>query len=447
MITRHFLTIPASAAGPERKVHYRRCGKGPVLLLVHQSPRSSKEYEPLMRKWGAHFTCVAPDSPGFGQSDPLGGEPDIDAFAAATLEFVAMVGVKRCHAYGFHSGGIILAHAMKQQPSRFTALAIGGYPVWTAAEMELFGERYTVPFNPSAFGEHLTWLWHRVMEQSWFFPWFDVRDETRMSVAHADLARVQAIVMEMLDAGDAYRSGYRAALMAAPWIAPEHLATGPVLISAYEGDPLQGHIDRLPALPCGWRTCKTKCPAAHHADCLAFLLSHAGEACPNLAEDENEGFIAGGGGLVHWRGQIGARRLLLHAPGAELSDPGPDGIAIDVPGHGLSDVAEDLAISIKEAAAKLGTQETIRPEVPKGDPALLNPDLAPQHFGEHLQRAWGISRAEAFFRPWYNASAAAAIPVVQSEITPEAIALRTRARLRAGNTARQWHEALVKAKA
>lgn len=444
MITRHFLTIPASAGAPERRVHYRKCGSGPALLLVHQSPRSAKEYEALMRQWGAHFTCIAPDSPGFGQSSPLHGEPDIDAFAAATLQFLDCLGIKHCHAYGFHSGGIILAHAMKQQPRRFTALAIGGYPVWTEAEMALFGERYTVPFRPSAYGEHLTWLWNRVLEQSWFFPWFDVRDETRMSVAHADLARVQAIVMEMLDAGDAYRAGYRAALSAPPWVAPEAMQTGPVLISAYDGDPLQAHIDRLPALPSGWRTARVPGPAAHLATCLAFLRSHPAADCPALAEDHTEGFMALGAGLIHWRGTMGARRLVLHAPGAELADPGPEAVAIDVPGHGLSDGVERLADALDAIRAELGADRPVLPQPPAGDPDLLYPDLAPQRFGEHLLRAWGLSRAEALFAPWYEANAAHAIPVIPSAITPEAIALRTRARLRAGNAARQWHDALVK---
>ena len=61
-ITRHILTIP----GTGRKVHYRRCGEGPALLMVHQSPRSSAEYSALMQAWGQHFTCIAPDTPGFG---------------------------------------------------------------------------------------------------------------------------------------------------------------------------------------------------------------------------------------------------------------------------------------------------------------------------------------------------------------------------------------------
>lgn len=444
MITRHVLTIPAGDDGPERRVHYRRCGAGPVLLLVHQSPRSSKEYEPLMRAWGAHFTCIAPDSPGFGQSDPLPGAPDIDRFAAATLRFLDALGVKHCHAYGFHSGSIILAHAMKQQPRRFSALAIGGYPLWTEAEMALLGERYTLPLVPSAYGEHLAWLWNRVLEQAWFFPWFDVREEARMRNPHADSEAVHAIVMELLDAGNAYRAGYRAALSALPWVPAPNDAMPPVFIGAYAGDPLQDHIDRLPALPAHWRTGKAPSPTAHQADCLAFLRAHRGAEVPAaLAEDAGEGFIAVDEGLIHWKGTPGSARLVLHAPAGELADPGPDAVALDVPGHGLSDPATDLPEVLREGAMALGVDGILIPPVPAGDPALLYPDLAPRRFGEHLQRAWGISRAEALFAPWYAASAAHAIPIDPAAITPEAIAVRTRARLRAGSAARQWHETLV----
>ena len=63
-IARHYLTLGSGATA--RRVHYRRAGTGPLLLMVHQSPRSSGEYEELMGDWGAHFTCIAPDTPGFG---------------------------------------------------------------------------------------------------------------------------------------------------------------------------------------------------------------------------------------------------------------------------------------------------------------------------------------------------------------------------------------------
>ncbi len=439
-ITRHMVTIPATG----RRMHYRRCGSGPALLMVHQSPRSSAEYAPLMRAWGEHFTCIAPDTPGFGQSDPLPGEPDIDAFADALLETMDALGLDACPAYGFHSGGIILVTALKRAPKRFACLAIGGYAIWTTEEMRIFGESYLPAFHPSAYGEHLTWLWNRMLEQSWFFPWFDTRDAARLSVAHADLPRVQQAVMEMLDAGDAYRAGYGAVLRAPRDIPPPDAKTPPVLISAYAGDPLQAHIDRLGAMPANWQALKVATPAAHQAASLAFLREHGGDAPPPpLAEDAGEGWIEANGALIHWRGSRGAARLLLHAPGAELAEPEPDEVAIDVPGHGLSDDCADMLAAIHAAREALGARAIVWPTLPQGDPDLLYPDLAPDRFGGHLLKAWSAARAEAIFAPWYEASAAAAIPLAPGALAPEAIALRARARLRAGSAARAWHDILA----
>ena len=344
-ITRHYLTVhgPGGAAnGPARRVHYRKCGSGPPLLMVHQSPRSSAEYEALMSEWGAHFTCIAPDTPGFGQSDPLHQPaPDIADYADALGAFVETLGIAPCAAYGFHSGGIILVTALKRQPQLFTGLAIGGYAVWTQAEMELFGDAYLPPFHPTAYGEHLTWLWNRILEQSWFFPWFDVRDESRLSVAHADPDRVQAVVMEMLDAREHYRAGYGAVLRAprdipAADAPPPAGAWPPCLITAYDGDPLQEHIDRLGAMPDGWTARKVATPAEHQAQSLAFLRAHAGDAVCSLPEDADAGWLTMGDGLIHWRGAKDATTLVLHAPGAELAPTAADEVAIDVPGHGLS---------------------------------------------------------------------------------------------------------------
>lgn len=439
-ITRHMLTIPATG----RRVHYRRCGKGPPLLMVHQSPRSSGEYEPLMQAWGAHFTCIAPDTPGFGQSDPLPGAPDIGDFAAALREFMDAAGLKSCPAYGFHSGGIILVAALKQEPSRFTALAIGGYAIWNAEEMRRFGEAYLPPFQPSAYGEHLVWLWHRMLEQSWFFPWFDCRDEARLPQPHADPVRVHLAVMEMLDAGDAYRAGYGAVLRAPRDIPPPGASTAPVLISAYAGDPLQAHIDRLGPMPATWQAQKLATPAEHHAASLAFLRQHAGTLPPPaLVEDPQEGWIAVDDALIHWRGARGAGELVLHPPAGELAEPGPGQVAIDVPGHGLSDNCAAPGEAIAAAQEALGAGAIRWPALPVGDPDLLYPDLSPDRFGSHLLRAWAAARAEAIFAPWYVAGADHARPIADGALDPEAIARRARARLRAGAAARAWHDHLA----
>lgn len=438
MITRHALTIPATG----RKVHYRRCGSGPVLLMIHQSPRSSAEYARLMEEWGAHFTCVAPDTPGFGQSDPLAGEPEIGDFAAALDEFLSALGVERCAAYGFHSGGIILVATAKRHPRRFSALAVGGYAIWTAEEMRVFGESYLPPFRPSAYGEHLTWLWNRMLEQSWFFPWFDVRDAARLSVAHAEVDRVHAAVMEMLDAGDAYRAGYGAVLRAPRGIPARGSDTPPVLITAYRGDPLEPHIARLGELPSNWRADSVATPAEHEAESLAFLRDHAGEGTAELAADRDEGWLPTGDGLIHWVGARGAERLVLHPPAGELTAPGANEIAIDVPGHGLSSDHPDVGEAVEAAREALGAKQIAWPEAPAGEPDRLYPDLTPDRFGAHLLRAWGAARAEALFRPWYAAGQDHAIAVDPAALATGAIARRARARLRADRATRRYHDFL-----
>lgn len=422
-ITRHFIDVG------QRRVHYRCCGRGPALLMVHQSPRSSAEYEPLMRVWGERFTCIAPDSPGFGQSDPL-SDPNatIDDFANALTDFLDALGLDRVGGYGFHSGGIILVAALRRWPERFTALAIGGYAVWTPAEMAVFGEHYLPPFVPTAYGEHLTWLWNRILEQSWFFPWFDVSDGARMTVAHDDPARIHATVMDMLAAGDAYRAGYGAVLRASRDIPPSDAVTPPVLITAYDGDPLQAHLDRLGTLPANWRAERVATPAAHQAVSRDFLLQHPAPSPGKLPEAPDEGFVRvatdGFDGLIHWRGDD-----------------------VDPPGHGLSN---DWPGPAPEAwppwqrvfdafAAVTGRQVTL-PPMATGDPDRLYPDLTPDRFGTHLTRAWSIARAATLFDPWYEVGPATALPVDAASIAPDALARATLARLRAP-AARALHKA------
>ncbi len=446
MITRHFIDV-MNADGSRRRVHYRRCGRGQPLLMVHQSPRSSAEYAALMAQWGQYFTCIAPDTPGFGQSDPLPGTPDIGDFADGLVALMDALGLERCPAYGFHSGGIILVTALKRHPQRFTGLAVGGYAIWTRQEMAIFGESYLPPFKPTAYGEHLTWLWNRMLEQSWFFPWFDVRPEARLPGAHADVARVDQAVREMLEAGDAYRAGYGAVLRAPRDIPPADAAVPPVLISAYAGDPLQAHIDRLGPLPAGWRANKVDTPADHQRVSLDWLLALPPVPEVPLREADDQGFASISSeyftGLVHWRGRAGDRAT-IPAPGRAISLLA--GAGIDPPGHGLSDdwagpatrAAFDAVFA--DVARQRGFAGLAFEAAAPGDPALLYPDLTPDRFGSHLARAWAAVRAGQFFRPWHSASAATAIPFDAAAITPERLAAAHLALMQA-RSARAFHTA------
>lgn len=452
-ITRHYLTVGSGANA--RRVHYRRAGTGPLLLMVHQSPRSSCEYEELMQQWGAKFTCIAPDTPGFGQSEPLSNPaPDINDYADALIAFLDALGAERIPAYGFHSGAIILITALKRHPARFTGIAAGGYAVWTAAESAAFGANYTPPFVPKPYGEHLVWGWNRILEQGWFFPWYDARPESRMGRPHADPAKVHEIILEILDAGDSFRLGYAAVLQAPRDIPPPETEIAPVLIIAYDGDPLQQHIDRLGALPKGWEARKVRSPAVQQAASLAFLETLP----PNLGEpnaDTHQGFLgihtAAFNGLIHWRRAAGRPEAVLqvHGPGQALDCMTLSGTAIDLPGHGLSsgwpgtpptDWAAWQAV-IDACAAALELAHVALPSALVGEPELLFPDLTPDRFGSYLTRGWAMVRAGHMFEPWYRADAEAVLLFDPAMLAPHRLAIQHRALIRS-TAARELAHAL-----
>ena len=248
VLQRHFITL-RGRYGP-RQVHYRRGGKGPVVLLLHQSPQSSREMEPLIAAWGQTFTLIAPDSPGYGYSQPLqrAGRPvaaaTIDDFAAATVEFADALGIGRFGIYGFHTGasiGVALAQAF---PARVTAVAANGLVVLTEDERAAILRDYLPPLVPRWDGGHLAWLWARMREQTIFFPWHDRRAATRMNFPVPAADRLQQGVDEFLAAGDQYHVAYAAAFADRAELRLPALHV-PLLVTAAARDPLAGHLARI----------------------------------------------------------------------------------------------------------------------------------------------------------------------------------------------------------
>lgn len=447
-ITRHYLTV----AG--RRVHYRKCGNGPPVLLIHQSPRSSAEYADVMREWGARFTCIAPDSPGFGQSDPLPlANPGTDDFADAILAFAEAAGFRGIAAYGFHSGGIFLMNALRRHPQRFTALAVGGYPCFRADEMGDVGEDYLPPFVPGAYGEHLVWAWNRMLEQSWYFPWFKPEQARRLPNPHANPAALHSMVMDLLTSGDAYRHGYRAALSAGYDVPAADIPCPPAFLSSYTGDPMTAHMVRFPPLPAGWSTAEQPTPAEHYAASADFLAQHPAPAF-TPAEDADRGFLAitagGFDGLIHWRGRGAV--LDLHGPGRSLDLLPADTLAIDLPGHGLSDpwpgaAPQDFAAwqaVIDAAAAALGAAHVRHEPLLAGEPELLFPDFTPDRYGNHLVNAWALLRAGHAFSPRHTISRETMAVLADGVMAPERLVPEHLALIRA-TAARAMHLARLAA--
>lgn len=451
IITRHFIDVKNPDGSP-RRVHYRRAGQGRPLLLIHQSPRSSAEYEPLLEKWAPHFTCIAPDTPGFGESAPLPhAAPTVNDYADAVFAFMDAIGLPQAAAYGFHSGAIILITAAKQAPERFSAIAAGGYAMWTDEERRAFAQSYTPPYVLTPYGEHLTWTWHRIREQSWFFPWYAATDANRLPNPHDDADKNHAMVMDVLAAGPSYALGYAAVLQALRDLPSPGQPTPPVLITGYNGDPLQAHIDRIKSLPPGWAAEKHLTPADTEAASLAWLQRHANQGMPLPRAPDDEGYTLN---QLHWLGDRAAGHLHLHAPGsaAEFAHA-PGQLSLDLPGHGLSvpstaDPAEVVSLiaaaldSLITApltritgdgassllAAKLAESLGLTPEPIHPAPYARIPNLTPDSYGSHLTRAWAYARAEAAFTGRPSPEMVRAIP--ESALTPQRLHRRALALLR-----------------
>ena len=439
-------------------MHYRRAGNGPALLLLHQSPQSSREFEELMQAWGDSFTVLAPDSPGYGKSDPLGVEQaSLEEFATAIAEFTAAIGLQRFGIYGYHTGSGIAVALAHQYPERVSAIACNGLVMLTQPELDNILAHYLPRFEPSWDGAHLAWLWARLREQTIFFPWHDRRLATRMNFPMREPAALQQQLLEFLRAGDAYRVGYRAAFayQAGPVLTQMSV---PSLITAASRDPLSEHLQRIDSPADCVKIEVSEDHAGALESCFAHLLGYPGAPAAQAVATQmppaklwSDTLATSNGRLRVLRSGEHVKTVVVHAAGGSAETVAPlllacqDALAVDLPGHGeapapagdcdlhaCADQLQAVLAALPEEPVWLvgdGSGAAVALEVARRDPARLRgliikdaplpdpelraailseglPDLQPDWHGGHLSRAWHMLRDARLFHPWFNRSPA-----------------------------------------
>src|SRR6516164_477993 len=108
-------------------VAYREAGplSGPVLLLLHGFPTSSHMFRDLMPKLADRYRVVAPDLPGFGQSDLPSRERFKYTFsnlAKVMTRFTEVLKLNRFAAYIFDYGSPTGLRMAVEHPERVTAI-------------------------------------------------------------------------------------------------------------------------------------------------------------------------------------------------------------------------------------------------------------------------------------------------------------------------------------
>jgi pimeloyl-ACP methyl ester carboxylesterase len=173
------------------QVHVRHVGPSdlgdrPPLVCLHMSPASGLVYERFAEVAGADRTVVAPDTPGFGASDPLPPYPAIGDYADVVAEVVTAMGLPTpVDLLGYHTGSFTAVELATRRPDLVRRVVAVSMPVFTAAELAGFRALYSREPIFTEDGERLLERWR------WFTEFFGVgRDNTVEQAARIFLARL-----------------------------------------------------------------------------------------------------------------------------------------------------------------------------------------------------------------------------------------------------------------
>lgn len=128
----------------------------PVILL-HQSPSTGRAWEDVVAELGQDRIAIAPDTPGFGDSDPPPFPPTIADYAAALGDLLDRLNLPKVDLAGDHTGTKIAMEFARQRPHQAHRLFLNAAMVFTAAEQAM--QKETVerekPHTPPSDGSHL----------------------------------------------------------------------------------------------------------------------------------------------------------------------------------------------------------------------------------------------------------------------------------------------------
>jgi pimeloyl-ACP methyl ester carboxylesterase len=106
------------------RIHYRRLGQGPGLVLLHGYPQTGHMWRKVMPALAERFTVVAPDLRGYGDSDRPGRGYDKRTMAADVVDLVRTLDLTPVVLVG-HDRGARVAHRLAlDHPSLLTRLVL-----------------------------------------------------------------------------------------------------------------------------------------------------------------------------------------------------------------------------------------------------------------------------------------------------------------------------------
>ena len=230
---------------PFGQLHYRSINLDrdlPLLIMFHQSPLSSRNYQAVLPFLGDNFRVVAIDTPGFGQSDLPAETWEVDDYGRLAGYVADSLNSPKFYLFGRATGAVFAFAASLLFSERVDKLVLHGMPVYTPEERENRLASFAPPYEISNDGKHFDWIWSRIHSE---YPWIGADLATHFS-------------KDFLDAGPDFATSYRAIWrydLPAIFAAAGSKLTAPTLVIGGSEDRIGFMHERVTSLLTGAEHC------------------------------------------------------------------------------------------------------------------------------------------------------------------------------------------------
>ena len=113
-------------------INYEVQGEGEPLLLIPYTSADHACYAFQLPAYTEHFSCIAIDLPGSGESDKPPGPYSTDGQADQVAAFLGAIGIERAHVAGMSFGAAVGIHLAARHPGRVRSLSL--HSGWHASD-------------------------------------------------------------------------------------------------------------------------------------------------------------------------------------------------------------------------------------------------------------------------------------------------------------------------
>ena len=129
-VQRSFVTARTGQLHLRRAAPAQGLGMRPPVVLLHQTPLSGRMFSEFLPYIARDRVVYAPDTPGYGESDPPAAVPQLGDYSDALHDFISDL-KEPVDLVGYHTGALIAAEYAARYPDEVRRLVLISMPLFT----------------------------------------------------------------------------------------------------------------------------------------------------------------------------------------------------------------------------------------------------------------------------------------------------------------------------